>query len=196
MYTLNERKHRAVPLGRILLAVSLLVAAWAMSNDRSEAQQSIAVRVQGPATPVVVGQPFVVTLLAENVQNLGAFEFEYRFAPAIVSGTVNNIQLAPFLGSTGRTTGALRLASAPGQPGVPLFGAYSYGAANGPGGNAVLATVSMTAVAPGVSPLSVTGLKMTTITGDEIAAISTASSVTVISQRMIYMPLLRRNDRT
>jgi hypothetical protein len=54
----------------------------------------------------------------------------------------------------------------------------------------------MTAVAPGVSPLSVTGLKMTTITGDEIAAISTASSVTVISQRMIYMPLLRRNDRT
>lgn len=194
MHTPNERKRWTHILGRALLVVVLLAAAWAVFDNRSDAQPPLAVRVQGPAAPVVVGQPFEVTLSVENAENLGAFEFEYNFTPAVVSGTVDNIQLGAFLGSTGRITGALRLASAPGRPGVPLFGAYSYGAANGPNGNGVLATVSMTAAAPGASPLSLTGLKMTNIAGDEVVAISTAGSVTVIAQRLIYMPLLRRNS--
>ncbi len=181
-------------IGRSVAGVLLLALALVFLSSRSAAQQPVAVRVQGPASPVVAGQPFVVTLLAENAANLGAFEFEYNFTPAVAAATVNNIQLGPFLGSTGRTTGELRLASAPGRPGVPLYGAYSYGTAGGPSGNGVLATVTMTAVAPGASQLSLTQLKMTTITGDEIASISTAGSVTVIGPRLIYMPLLRRNS--
>lgn len=194
MHTPIKKKRWTQTLGRALLAVAILAAAWAAFDNRSDAQPPLAVRVQGPAAPVVVGQPFEVVLLADNAQNLGAFEFEFNFTPAVVSGTVDNIQLGGFLGSTGRTTGVLRLASAPGRPGVPLFGAYSYGAANGPNGNGVLATVSMTAVAPGASPLSLTGLKMTDTTGNEVVAISTAGSVTVIAERLIYMPLLRRNS--
>jgi hypothetical protein len=181
-------------IGRSVVGVLLLTLALATISSRSVAQQPAAVRVQGPTSPVVVGQPFVVTLLMENAANLGAFEFEYNFSPAVAAATVNDIRLDAFLGSTDRNTGELRLASAPGRPGVPLFGAYSYGAANGPDGNGVLATVTMTAVAPGASPLSLSGLKMTNSLGEEVVSISTAGSVTVIAERKIYMPLLRRNS--
>ena len=100
------------------------------------------------------------------------------------------------MGSTGRTTGALRLASAPGRPGVPLFGAYSYGTAAGPNGSGILATVTMRAVAAGTSPLSLSGLKVTNVAGQEVTVVSTSGSVTVGGSlpRSIYMPLLRRNS--
>jgi hypothetical protein len=131
--------------------------------------------------------------MIENAQDLGAFEFEYDFSPAIASATVDDIQLAGMLGSTGRTTGALRLASAPGRPGVPLFGAYSYGAANGPNGSGVLATIAMTAVSPGTSQLGLSGLKVTNVTGNELLANAISGSVTVIAApRLIYLPLLLR----
>lgn len=178
--------------GTALLLVALALACFAGSSD---AQPPATVRVLGPASPVAVGQMFAVTVAIENVQNLGAFEFEYNFAPAVATTTVDNIQLGAFLASTARTTAALRMASSPNRPGAPLFGAYSYGAANGPNGNGVLATVAMTAVAPGVSPLSLTGLKVTNALGDEQQVTAIAGSVTVGGgTQRIYLPLLRRNS--
>jgi hypothetical protein len=180
---------------RIALAALLLALAWAAISSRSDAQQPLGVRVIGPSAPVAVGQPFVVTIAIDNVQNLGAFEFEYNFNPAIATTTVGNIQLGSMLGSSGRTTGELRMASAPGRPGVPLYGAYSYGAAAGPDGSGVLATATMTAAAPGSSPLSLAGLKVTSITGDEYTVSATAGSVTVVATpRTLYLPLLRRSN--
>lgn len=180
---------------RILLAVVLLALAWAAITSRSDAQPSATVRVVGPTAAIPAGQPFVVTIAIENAQNLGAFEFEYNFSSAVAVATANNIQLGDMLGSSGRSTGQLRMASAPGRPGVPLFGAYSYGAAAGPNGNGILATVTMTAVGPGVSPLSLSGLKVTNVTGDEVVVASAAGSVTVVgATRMLYLPLLRRSN--
>ncbi len=180
---------------RFALAALLLALAWAAISSRSDAQQPLGVRVVGPGAPVAAGQPFVVTIAIDNVQDLGAFEFEYNFNPAIATTAVSNIQLGSMLGSSGRTTGELRMASAPGRPGVPLFGAYSYGAAAGPLGSGVLATVTMTAVAPGASPLSLTGLKVTNVSGDEYTVAVTSGSVTVgATPRMLYLPLLRRSN--
>lgn len=183
-------------LGRGALAVLLLALAWAVVDGRSDAQPPLTVRVLGPTSPVSAGQAFSVAVTIENVQNLGAFEFEYNFDSSVASAGVTGIQLDAMLGSTGRTTGVLRLASAPGQPGVPLFGAYSYGEASGPNGNGVLATVTMTALSPGVSQLSLSELKVTNIAGDQLLATTAAGSVTVVAatQRSIYMPLLRRNS--
>lgn len=181
--------------GRIALAALLLAAAWVAISSPSDAQQLPVVRVVGPTAPVAVGQPFVVTIAIDNVNNLGAFEFEYNFSSAVAAAAANNIQLGSMLGSSGRTTGELRMASAPGRPGVPLFGAYSYGAAAGPNGNGVLATITMTAVGPGVSPLSLTGLKVTNVTGNEYVVTSAAGSVTVAgATRTLYLPLLRRSN--
>lgn len=182
------------PAGRIGLAALLLALCWAAIASPSRAQSPVTVRVIGPTAAIPAGQPFVVTIAIDNAQNLGAFEFEYNYNATVAGATVNNIQLGSLLGSGGRTTGELRLASAPGRPGVPLYGAYSYGAAAGPNGNGILATVTMTAVAPGVSPLSLTGLKVTDVTGSERTATTTAGSVTVTgATRQIYLPLLRRS---
>jgi len=182
--------------GRGALALLLLTLLWAAFYGRSAAQLPVTVRVLGPSAPVPTGQAFIVTVAIENAQNLGAFEFEYNFNPAVASATVDNIQLSSLLGSTGRTTGSLRLASAPGQSGVPLFGAYSYGTASGPNGSGILATVTMNAVAAGTSELSLSGLKVTDVTGEEMTVVSTSGSVTVGGSlpRSIYMPLLRRNS--
>jgi hypothetical protein len=187
----NERPRR----GRLVLAALLLTLMWTAISSRGDAQSAATVRVVGPTATVPVGQPFVVTIAIENAANLGAFEFAYQFDPAVATATANDIQLGSLLGSSGRTTGQLRLASAPGQPGTPLYGAYSYGAGAGPNGNGVLATVAMTAAGPGVSQLRLTGLKVTNAQGDEYSVSSTAGSVTVgNAARLIYLPLLRRSN--
>lgn len=186
-------KRGFVRSGALVLTLALVLACFA---GRSDAQPPATVRVLGPAAPVAVGQTFTVTVAIENVQNLGAFEFEVNFNPAIASTSVDAIQLGTMLGSTGRTTGVLRLASSPTLPGAPLFGAYSYGTPAGPNGSGVLATFSMNAVAPGASQLSLSGLKVTNTQGQELQATATAGSVTVgnTTVRPIYLPLLRRNS--
>lgn len=182
-------------IGRCALALLLMTMTWAITDGRSEAQPPLTVRVLGPTSNIPVGQAFMVTVVVEDVQNLGAFEFEFDFSPSVASATVGDIQLGSMLGSTGRTTGALRLASAPGHPGVPLFGAYSYGAANGPSGDGVLATVAMTALSPGTSQLSLSGLKVTDVAGSELLATPVPGSLTVVAApRPLYLPLLLRGN--
>lgn len=182
--------------GLTLLALLVLFSLGNMTAATSNAQTPVTVRVVGPAAPVQVGATFPVSITVENAQNLGAFEFEYRYNNTVVSTNVQAIQLGSLLGSTGRTTSALRLASAPGFPGVPLFGAYSYGSANGPNGNGTLATVTMTAVAPGTSALNVGNFKITDINGTEVAFNAVSGSVVVAGvppDRFLYLPILRRN---
>jgi hypothetical protein len=195
MNTTTDQVDWAKKIARVALAALLLGLAWAVLADRGAAQPAATVRVIGPTTAVPAGQLFLVTITVENIQNLGAFEFEYNFNPTTVSAAVNNIQLGSMLGSTGRTAGELRMASAPGRPGVPLFGAYSYGTANGPNGSGVLATVAMTALSPGTSQLSLSGLKVTNAAGSEQLATAVAGSVTVVAApRPIYLPLLLRGN--
>ena len=124
------------------------------------------------ASPVQVGDQFVVTIQIEGATNLGAFEFEFGANPAIATTTVADIHLGTFLGSTGRTTGELRLASSPSAPVRPLFAAYSYGAQAGPSGNGQLATIVMQATGPGTSSLDVVQLKVTDVSGVEVPATS------------------------
>lgn len=185
-------------IGRVALLAALVLLASASFTARGDAQSGASIQVQGPASPVTVGQVFTVTITAANVQNLGALEFEFNYEGAVVATDANRIALGPFLGSTGRSTGALRLPSSPNQPGAPLFGAYSYGAAAGPTGSGVVATVSMTAIAPGISSLSLTGLKVTDVTGHELPASSTVGSVTVnntVTTRSLFFPFARRSAR-
>lgn len=193
-YTAVNRWKRG--LGRSAIAVLLLALAWAVIAGRGDAQAPVTVRVFGPDAPVAAGQTFAVTVAVDNVQNLGAYEFEFNFDPAVATTTVNNIQLAPFLSSTGRTAAALRLASSPGRPGTPLFGAYSYGTSDGPSGSGVLATITMSAASPGASQLSLTGLTMTDVLGEEFSTLTMAGNVTVVGSTMrpLYLPLLRRNS--
>lgn len=193
---LPDRVTLKKSFGLTLLTLLVLFSLGNMTAAISHAQTPVTVRVVGPAAPVQVGATFPVSITIENAQNLGAFEFEYRYDNTVVSTNAQAIQLGSLLGSTGRTTGALRLASAPGFPGVPLFGAYSYGSVNGPNGNGTLATVTMTAVAPGTSTLNLGNLKIINITGTEVTFNAVSSSVIVAGvppDSFLYLPILRHN---
>ncbi len=167
-------------LGRSAIVAALLVVAWAGISGpsrRAAARDGSGARSN---CPVLVGQSFVVTVAIENVQNLGAFEFEFNFNPAVASATVDDIQLASLLGSTGRTTGVLRLARR--LAGLACLSSAHTAMARpaGPNGSGVLATVTMSAaVSPGTSQLSLSGLKVTNVAGEEVLALTTAGSVTV-----------------
>lgn len=180
----------------VAMTVLLLALARVLFAEPSGAQSTAIVRVQGPVTPVAVGQAFAVDIAIENAANLGAFEFVVNFNPAIANAA--NVQLGSLLGSTGRSTAALRMDSAPGQPGMPMFGAYSYGAAAGPGGNGVLATVTMVGLIPGVSQLDLSELIIADIAGNGRPVSVSPGSVTVGGPppdlNSFYLPLAQRNS--
>lgn len=179
-----------------VLAVTLLTLV-SMTASMAQPETAVTLRVVGPANPVPAGQQFSVQVRVEGASNLGAFEFQYVFNSNIASTTVNDIQLASFLGSTGRSTGQLRLASAPTAPHQPLYGAYSYGSASGPSGNGQLATITMRATRPGTTALTVQDVQVTNVSGTPVQATVVAGSVQVVAStnnRFMYLPVLMHNQ--
>lgn len=179
-----------------VLAVTLLTLV-SMTASMAQPETAVTLRVVGPANPVPAGQQFNVQVRIEGASNLGAFEFQYVFNSGVVSTTANDIQLGSFLGSTGRTTGQLRLASAPMAPHQPLYGAYSYGSAGGPSGNGQLATITMHAIRSGTSALTVQDVQVTSINGTPVQVTVVAGSVQVqasANNRFMYLPVLMHNQ--
>ena len=192
MFRRNASSLRNLLLVAALVTVLVSLALTA-TQGHAAAPTAVLVRVVGPSSPVQVGAQFVVTIQVESAANLGAFEFEFGANPAIASTTVADIHLGSILGSTGRTTGELRLASSPSAPGRPLYAAYSYGAPAGPSGNGQLATITMLATGPGTSSLDLGHLKVTDVSGVEVTATSISGAVQVQgSTRPLYLPLIRR----
>jgi len=190
-------RRNATSLRNLLLLAALVTVfgflAMPATQGLAAAPAAVLVRVVGPASPVRIGDQFAVTIQVEGAANLGAFEFEFGANPVIASTTVADIHLGSVLGSTGRTTGELRLASSPSAPGRPLYAAYSYGAPAGPSGNGQLATITMLATGPGTSSLDLRQLKVTDVSGVEVTATSISGAVQVQgSTRPLYLPLIRR----
>lgn len=174
-----------------LLVVLLMFVAIAPGLARPTAPMHL--RIVGPETPVQVGQPLTVNIYIDNASNLGSFEFEFVFDSATVSATPADLHLADFLGSTGRITGELRRAAAPPDPDRAIFGAYSYGPRTGPNGSGLLATVTMTALAAGSSPLTLEGLQVTDIQGLLVDSTYEGDSIEVSgesSRYPLYLPVL------
>ena len=185
------------PLRAVLPMAALLTFALSLAmtaaQGHAETPAAVQVRVIGPAGPVRVEAQFTVNIQIDGATNLGAFEFEFDANPVVAGTTAADIHLGTFLGSTGRSTGELRLASSPLTPGRPLYGAYSYGAQPGPSGNGPLVSVTMQATGPGVSSLELGYLKVTTVSGEEVTATSVSGSVQVqAGMRPFYLPLIRR----
>jgi general secretion pathway protein D len=135
-----------------------------------------AVCVQPGATSVLVGDSFTVGVVASGVTDLGAYQFELDYNPAIV--TVQSIANATFLGSTGRivlcaapivASASVRLACSTLGPEPPA----------GPSGSGVLAVVTFQAVGPGTSSLSLTNTELTTPSNGPISVSLISGSVTV-----------------
>jgi hypothetical protein len=127
---------------------------------------------------------FTVQVMIENVTDLGYFQFNLEYDPRVVlpKGAV----LGDFLGSTGRSASGLgpRFDN---STGILTFGGFSFGTTKGPNGKGVLAAVTFTGLARGLSPLRLKNVLISdsqnqALTGftvqDGVAAIGGAAVVT------------------
>lgn len=141
-----------MPLGRhakhSLLAI-LLVAMLSVIRVAA-ASPELRVRIEPAHLEVRPSEEFVLHIVIEDVENLGAFQVELAYDPTLLE--VDGAAPGDFLVSTGRAPVPLG-PSVDQEAGVAVFGAATFGEAPGPDGSGVLATVTCTARNEGRTPL-------------------------------------------
>jgi general secretion pathway protein D len=144
--------------GRLLLPAALAAAAMFWLVALGASGQEATVRVEVPSTAVAADSgPFTVSVVVEDVANLGAFEFDLSYDSAVL--TAAGIEQGPFLGSSGRQVQCLPART---QEGLTGLTCVTLGATpDGPSGSGVLANITFEPVAPGSSPLHFTRLTLT-----------------------------------
>jgi hypothetical protein len=123
-------------------------------------------RVRIEPTELVVGlnETFVVQVMIEEANNLGAFQFNLIYDPSVLQ--VTQTALGAFLESTGNSAVAIG-PEVNNTEGKVTFGAISFGNAAGPSGRGVLATITCVVQGEGSTAL---GLQ-------EVHVMDTAASV-------------------
>lgn len=164
---------------RALLWLSLTTAVFALAAlfavPRAGAQEA---RLRLEVPPGAIGAedpPFTVRIIVEDVTNLGAFEFDLLYQPSTVSLT--NVEVGPFLGSSGRRVECIDPRMAPGSV---HFICVTLGATPaGPDGSGVLAILTFDPAAEGSSFLRFGGAVLARPDGEPIPATSVDNSLTV-----------------
>lgn len=143
--------NRIMRRGSIWVSVLLVVVVVASLSLASRAgAQEAKVRLEVPPLDEQVDDaPFPVDVVVEDVTNLGAFEFELAFDPAVLSFA--DVTEGPFLSSSGRLVECLDPRLAPGS--VHMTCVTLGPEPPGPDGSGVLATITFELVGPGTSPL-------------------------------------------
>jgi general secretion pathway protein D len=144
--------------GRVLLPAALAAAAMFSLVAMGASGQEATVHVEVPSTAVAADSgPFTVSVVVEDVTNLGAFQFDVTYDPAVVRFV--EVHEGPFLGSSGRQVRCLPPRTGEGAGGLTCV---TLGATpEGPNGSGVLADITFEPVAPGSSPLHFTRLILT-----------------------------------
>jgi len=153
--------------GRLLLPAALAAAAmFSLAALRASGQEAT-VHVEPPSTEVAAdSQPFTASVVVEGVTNLGAFQFDLTYDPAIIRFV--EVQEGPFLGSSGREVKCIPPRSGEGSAGLTCV---TLGATpDGPNGSGVLATITFQPVASGSSPLHLVRLTLTDPPGQTLPA--------------------------
>jgi hypothetical protein len=124
-----------------------------------------------------VGNTFTIDIKVENVEDLGGFQFDVTYTPAVVTVENNNdVTLGSFLGSTGRTASAVG-PSVDNNAGKVTFGGFSFGTPAGPGGSGVLATITFTVQSRASSKINFANISFLDSNGNalQVATIGSAS---------------------
>jgi len=121
------------------------------------------VSIDPAVNDVEPGQAFTVAVMIDDAADLGAFQFDLVYDPAVLTAT--DVGLGPFLGSTGRTAQSIG-ARIDNTTGKAAFGAFSFGGHAGADGTGLLATVSLTAVSPATCDLGLQNVKVTDSRGN------------------------------
>ncbi len=182
--------HRLIP--RLALACSLTgLVLLAVSNPFSvQAAGPPLMRLDPPSQNVDVGGgPFTVSVMIDNVSNLGSYEFELQFDPQVVRFV--GVEDGGFLGSTQRQLQcptATLFYPAEGEP--PNMVRYSCSTLDptpaGPDGSGRLATVTLAPVGSGYSDLTLIASTLDTgtsdITGEDFHTISQSGAVNIAGE--------------
>lgn len=149
-----------------LVGVAILLALFVFAP--SSLAQGTVVRIDPATLGVPISSPsFTMNVVIDDVENLGAFQFDLVYNPAVVH--ITNVTLGPFLGSTGRFASSLPPAIN-NTTGRTTFGAFSFGFTAGPSGSGVLAVVTLVPQSEDESPLNLENVQVTDINGVVIPA--------------------------
>lgn len=159
--------------GAIVMAAILWLAAL------QAAAQGPTVRVEVPPTPVAHDAgSFVASVVVQDVTNLGAFQFDLRYDPTVL--TPLDYKEGPFLGSSGRQVNCLPPTT---DEGLLRYVCVTLGSApEGPNGSGVLATITFAPLAKGSSPVRLEGLILADPRGQRMPAQAQGASVTVSAE--------------
>ncbi|MBN1560702.1 carboxypeptidase regulatory-like domain-containing protein [candidate division KSB1 bacterium] len=141
-------------------------------------------RIDPASKAIQLNESGTVSVVIDSVDELGSFEFTIEYNPAKVQIANNqNVNLGPFLGSTGRTISPVG-PTIDNSIGKVIFGAFSIGSNPAPsidrGG--VLATIKWTAHDTGSAVLAFKAVKLTNPDGAEIANVKTIDGQINVSQ--------------
>ena len=152
--------------------------------------QNPTVRIDPSESFVDVGETFTITVMIDEADDLGGFEFALLYVTTIV--TVDGVTLGDFLGSTGRTVSPVG-PIIDNQAGRVRFGAWTLGSAPGPDGTGALAIVTLTTQGVGISPLDLQDvLVLPTAGGSQEATVEDGLVVVgnAPTSSQIYLPLV------
>ena len=152
------------------------------------ARQNPTVRIEPAESVVGAGQVFTVSVMIDQADDLGGFEFTLLFVPTTV--TVDSVTVGDFPASTGRTVIPVGPTS-DNQVGRVSFGAVTVPPdAPGASGTGVLATVTLTAQGFGESPLDLQGVVvLDTHAGHETP---TVEDGVIRAGFVVYLPLVMK----
>lgn len=178
---------RTARLSQVLLALALAASFFALTSlgSRPASAQtptdtpapSTLVRLDPVSQSVVAPSQVVVNVVVDGVSDLGAYEFELRFAPDVL--TFASATNGLFLGSTGRTVQCFP-AVVDATLGTVRFACVTTGASPpGPAGTGVLATLYFATTCSGSSPLDLRSVSLSRPLGTAIIAQTQSASANV-----------------
>ena len=186
---MNYRFSTFLTFGCALVA-SFVLAAGVVSSRQSAHAQSPVMRVEPASQTVdVSGGKFSIDIVVDNVSNLGAYEFELRFDPAVLRFV--GVEDAGFLGSSGRQVhcpgGTLEQSVEGGPVNTLKFAcATTNPSPPGPDGSGTLATITFAPRKAGHSPLTLIASSSSTgtadVTGEDMHPASHSGDVTVVGE--------------
>ena len=145
------------------------------------------VRLVPDSSMVASGETFTVAVKMEGTVDLGGFQLALNFDPAVVQ--VADVVLGDYLGTTGRSVVPLG-PEMDNVAGVVTFGGFSFGEQVGAYGDGELATITLSAIWEGSSPLSLEDVLV-------VDAQGRTQSVTVEGVRLlagmtgcVYLPMI------
>jgi hypothetical protein len=192
-YDLND--SGAIDVGDIMEVVASwgvcevdVESAFVKSAGFSDAATSL-LKIQPRDCDVDAGDTFVVSMIIEDATDLGAFQFDLRYDPALLQ-IVGDPTLGDFLESTGRS--AIAVPTQPDNQAGRMTIAYaSYGDEPGPSGDGTLASVELEAEWIGEGSIWLEKAKVTDTEANWHEPFAQSAEVTVPGS-YVYLPLAVR----